>query len=120
MQRAPEVVGRLGTDAGLGFGFGYDKLVANNRKLRGFCPSCGARLMVQTAAHLVDHVISRAPVPQWVYVLKVRLPIPQRLLLAAQPKLAPTARAASHWVRERSGSRGGSPLTSRSEVTRRN
>ncbi len=39
--------------------------------------------MVQTTAHLVDHVIPHAPVRQWV----LALPIPLRLLLAAQPKL---------------------------------
>jgi len=43
--------------------------------------------MAQTAAHLVDHVIPRVPVRQWVRVCQVRLPIPLRLLLAAQPKL---------------------------------
>jgi len=52
-----------------------------------FCPSCGARRMAQTAAHLVDHVIPHVPVRQWVRVCQVRLPIPLRLLLAAQPKL---------------------------------
>ena len=63
---------------------GHDKLVANSRKRRGFCPSCGARRMAQTAAHLVDHVIPMAlPVRQWV----LSLPIPLRLLLAWQPKL---------------------------------
>ena len=39
--------------------------------------------MAQTAAHLVDHVIPRVPVRQWV----LSLTIPLRLLLAAQPKL---------------------------------
>jgi hypothetical protein len=39
--------------------------------------------MAQTAAHLVDHVIPHVPVRQWVLCL----PIPLRLLLAAQPKL---------------------------------
>ena len=43
--------------------------------------------MAQTAAHLVDRVIPRVPVRQWVRVCQVRLPIPLRLLLAAQPKL---------------------------------
>ena len=62
---------------------GHDKLVAFSCKRRGFCPSCGARRMAQTAAHLVDHVIPRVPVRQWV----LALPIPLRLLLAAQPKL---------------------------------
>ena len=39
--------------------------------------------MAQTAAHLVDHVIPHVPVRQWV----LSMPIPLRLLLAAQPKL---------------------------------
>ncbi len=39
--------------------------------------------MAQTAAHLVEHVIPLVPVRQWV----LSLPIPLRLLLAAQPKL---------------------------------
>jgi hypothetical protein len=62
---------------------GQDKLVAFSCKRRGFCPSGGARRMAQTAAHLVDHVIPRVPVRQWV----LSMPIPLRLLLAAQPKL---------------------------------
>lgn len=62
---------------------GHDKLVAFSCKRRGFCPSCGARRMAQTAAHLVDRVIPHVPVRQWV----LSLPIPLRLLLAAQPKL---------------------------------
>ena len=36
---------------------GHDKLLAFSCKRRGLCPSCGARRMSQTAAHLVDHVI---------------------------------------------------------------
>ena len=43
--------------------------------------------MAQSAAHLVDHVIPHVPVRQWVRVCQTRLPIPLRLLLAAQPKL---------------------------------
>ncbi|HEY8707891.1 MAG TPA: transposase, partial [Burkholderiaceae bacterium] len=62
---------------------GHDKLVAFSCKRRGFCPSCGARRMAQTAANLVDHVIPHVPVRQWV----LSLPIPLRLLLAAQPRL---------------------------------
>ena len=61
----------------------HDKLVVFSCKRRGFCPSCGARRMAQTAAHLVDHVIPHVPMRQWV----LSLPIPLRLLLAAQPKL---------------------------------
>ena len=51
---------------------GHDKLIAFSYKRRGFCPSCGARRMAQTAAHLVDHVIPHVPVRQWV----LSLPIP--------------------------------------------
>ena len=43
--------------------------------------------MAQTAAHLVDHVIPHVPVRQWVLIWVMSLPIPLRLLLAAQPKL---------------------------------
>ena len=39
--------------------------------------------MAETAAHLVDHVIPRVPVRQWV----LSFPIPLRLLLAAHPHL---------------------------------
>ena len=35
---------------------GHDKLLTFICKRRGFCPSCGARRMAQTAAHLVDLV----------------------------------------------------------------
>jgi len=67
---------------------GHDKLLAFSCKRRGFCPSCGARRMSQTAAHLVDHVIPHVPVRQWV----LSLPIPLRLLLAAEPELVTPVR----------------------------
>src|SRR3954454_7983226 len=44
---------------------GHEKLVAFSCKRRGFCPSCGARRMAQSAAHLVDCVIPRVPVRQY-------------------------------------------------------
>lgn len=50
----------------------HDKLVAFSCKRRDFCPSCGARRMAQTATHLVDPVIPRVSVRQWV----LSLPIP--------------------------------------------
>ncbi len=34
---------------------GHDKLLAFSGKRRGFCPSCAARRMSQTAVHRVDH-----------------------------------------------------------------
>ena len=61
----------------------HEKLVAFSCKRRGFCPGCGARRMAETAARLVDHVIPRVPVRQWV----LAFPIPLRLLFAAHPHL---------------------------------
>ena len=42
-------------------GCGADRLVAFSCKGRGFCPSCGGRRMTERAAHLIDHVLPRAP-----------------------------------------------------------
>ena len=52
---------------------GYDFLVAYSCKGRGACPSCNAKRMVETAAHLVDHVFPHVPVRQFV------LSVPKRL-----------------------------------------
>ena len=65
----------------LAFGFararykecGHDFLVAFSCKGRGICPSCNTRRMVETAAHLVDHVFPTLPVRQW--VLSVPKPV---------------------------------------------
>jgi hypothetical protein len=43
---------------------GHDFLVAFSCKGRALCPSCNTRRMVETAAHLVDHVFPRLPVRQ--------------------------------------------------------
>ena len=61
----------------------HEKLVAFSCKRRGFCPSCGARRMAETAAYLVDNVIPPVPVRQWV----VSFPIPLRIVFAAHPEL---------------------------------
>jgi hypothetical protein len=50
-------------------GCGLDHVVPFSCKGRGFCPSCGGRHMADTAAHLVDRVLPRAPVRQWVLTL---------------------------------------------------
>ncbi len=52
---------------------GHDCFVAFSCKGRGVCPSCNRRRMVETAAHLTDHVFPRLPVRQWV------LSVPKRL-----------------------------------------
>jgi ribosomal protein S27E len=43
-----------------------EHLVAFSCKNRGFCPSCGARRMAESAALLVDEVFLEQPVRQWV------------------------------------------------------
>ena len=45
---------------------GHDFLIAFSCKDRAVCPSCNARRMVETTIHLVDHVLPRLPVRQWV------------------------------------------------------
>ncbi|WP_212794090.1 transposase zinc-binding domain-containing protein, partial [Acinetobacter baumannii] len=44
----------------------HERLVAFSCKRRGFCPSCGARRMVESAALLVDEVFPAEPIRQWV------------------------------------------------------
>jgi hypothetical protein len=61
-----------------------DRLVPFSCKGRGFCPSCGGRRMVDTAAHLVDRVFPEVPVRQWVlsfpFALRYRLAYDSSLL----------------------------------------
>jgi ribosomal protein S27E len=82
----------------------HEHLVAFSCKRRGFCPSCGARRMVESAAHLVDHVFPEVAVRQWV----LTFPFPLRFLLAAQPEaltqvLAVVQRGISTFVIQHAG-----------------
>jgi hypothetical protein len=52
---------------------GYEFLAAFSCQRRGLCPSCSAKYMVRTAAHLVDNVLPRVPYRQWVLALPKRL-----------------------------------------------
>src|SRR5882672_4605903 len=61
-----------------------ERLVPFSCKGRGFCPSCGGRRMTESAARLVDEVLPRVPVRQWVLSLPHRL----RYLLAWNHALA--------------------------------
>src|SRR5262245_5455801 len=61
-----------------------ERLVPFSCKGRGFCPSCGGRRMTESAARLVDEVLPRVPVRQWVLSLPYRL----RYLLAWDHALA--------------------------------
>ena len=58
-----------------------ERLVAFSCKRRGFCPSCGARRMADSAALLVDEVLPHEPMRQWV----LSVPFPLRFLFASQP-----------------------------------
>jgi len=60
-----------------------EHLLAFSCKRRGFCPSCGARRMADSAAGLVDQVLPARPIRQWV----LSLPFPLRFLLATHPAL---------------------------------
>ena len=51
---------------------GHDVLIAFSCKGRAVCPSCNARRMVATAAHLTDHVLPRLPLRQWVLAVPKR------------------------------------------------
>jgi len=61
----------------------HEMLVAFSCKRRGFCPSCGARRMSETAAHLVDSVLPVQNIRQWV----ISFPFQIRLCLAIRPKI---------------------------------
>ena len=56
-----------------------EHLLAFSCKRRGFCPSCGARRMAESAALLVDEVFPEQPVRQWV----LSFPYPLRFLFAS-------------------------------------
>ncbi len=76
-----------------------EHLVAFSCKRRGFCPSCGARRMAESAALLVDEVLLRKPMRQLApgmacsRVMQEQLPrllsvpFPPRFLFASQPKI---------------------------------
>ena len=93
----------------------HDYFVAFSCKGRGVCPSCNTRRMVETAAHLTDHVFPRLPVRQWVLsvpkrlryfmqrdgavlniVLRIFLRVIARSLQALSPSAANVDKAALH------------------------
>lgn len=62
---------------------GADIFVAFSCKQRGVCPSCGARRMANTGAHLVAHVLPDVAIRQWVFSMAFDL----QFLLARNPRL---------------------------------
>jgi len=86
---------------------GKELLVALSCKKRGVCPSCNARRMCGTAAHLTDHVVPEAPLRQWV----LSVPFELRLLLARDPRALTAVgrifvQEIFRWQRERAGRAG--------------
>ncbi len=86
---------------------GHDQVVAFSCKKRGFCTSCAGRRMADTAARLVDHVLPRVPVQQWVlslpYEIRYRLAWDGKLLSAV---LAVFQRVVHGWYRRQAQALG--------------
>ena len=81
-----------------------ERLVAFSCKKRGFCPSCGARRMAESARHLVEDVFGPRPVRQWV----LSFPYPLRFLFASKPHsigpvLAIVQRVIAGWLADQAG-----------------
>ena len=78
------------------------RLVAFSCKRRGFCLACIGRRMSERAAHLVDAVLPRVPVRQWV----LTVPHGLRYRMADDPSLTTKVlnvfvRAISSWLKRR-------------------
>jgi hypothetical protein len=85
---------------------GYERLLAFSCKGR-LCPSCTGRRMDETAAHLVTHLLPRAPYRQWVLTVPWRI----RLQLACDRRLLSRAllafvRTVFVWQRRRARQHG--------------
>jgi ribosomal protein S27E len=79
---------------------GHDRVVAFSCKKRGFCTSCAGRRMADTAARLVDNVLPRVPVRQFVlsfpYEIRYRLAWDGELIAAV---LKVFLRVVGRWYR---------------------
>lgn len=85
----------------------HDQLLAFSCKRRGFCGSCMARRMNETAAHLVDSVIPQAPTRQWV----LSVPAPLRHLISFDSKalklvLDAYSKTVFGWLKKKAKHRG--------------
>ncbi len=81
-----------------------ERLVVFSCKKRGFCPSCGARRMAESARHLVEEVFGPRPVRQWV----LSFPYPLRFLFASKPDaigpvLGIVHRVIAGWLADQAG-----------------
>ena len=86
---------------------GAGRAVAFSCKKRGFCPSCSGRRMADTAARLVDDVLPRVPVRQWVlsfpYEMRYRLAYDGAWVSAV---LAVFLRVVGRWYRRQAQAMG--------------
>jgi Transposase zinc-binding domain/Putative transposase len=86
---------------------GWCRPVALSCRRRGFCPSCIGRPMSDFAAQLVDRVIPRVPVRQWVLTvphgLRAKMMFDPALTGAVLRELI---RAVSSWLRQRARRQG--------------
>ena len=86
---------------------GTGRVVAFSCKKRGFCLSCSGRRMADTAARLVDDVLPRVPVRQWVlsfpYEMRYRLAYDGELVSRV---LAVFLRVVSRWHRRQAQAMG--------------
>lgn len=88
-----------------------ERLVVFSCKRRAFCPSCGARRRVESAALLVDDILPEVPIRQWVvsfpYALRFRrVKAPERAELEALVQRL-SERVGRHSTGSRSPPRGG-------------
>jgi Transposase zinc-binding domain len=74
-------------------GCAFERLVPFSCKGRGFCPSCGGRRMTEHAAQLVETVLPRVPVRQWVLTLPLSAAVSARLGPRADARRAGRLRA---------------------------
>ena len=86
---------------------GHDRVVAFSCKKRGFCSSCAGRRMADTAARLVDNVLPRVPVRQFVlsfpYEIRYRLAWDGKLIAAV---LKVFLRVVGRWYRRQAQALG--------------
>ena len=81
-----------------------ERLLAFSCKKRGFCPSCGARRMAESARRLAEEVFGPRPVRQWV----LSFPHPLRFLFASKPEvigpvLGIVHRVIAGWLADQAG-----------------
>jgi len=74
----------------------HELLVAFSCKRRGFCPSCGAKRMVESTVLLVDTVLPHQPIRQWV------LSVPFQLRSAVRSRIRHSSTSSSLSIPEES------------------